>query len=119
MGLCSSPRLSQMSTANLIRRLTPSSARRAIRAALPISVHRRLRAIAHGTSQQRLLASLLPEHQWCVDHVDISNDVMEIRGWAIPPNGNHAAATFTVNGLPFRDITYPLDRKDVGRLFWY
>ncbi len=56
---------------------------------------------------------------WCVDHVNLDGNMLEISGWAIAPEGDPTKATFTVNGEEFHNIKYPLLREDIGRLFWY
>ena len=56
---------------------------------------------------------------WCVDHVAIEGDRIEIRGWAIAPGGNPASACFLLDGAPFDEVEYPSPRPDIERLFWY
>jgi SAM-dependent methyltransferase len=56
---------------------------------------------------------------WCVDDISIVGDHIEIRGWAIAPRGDPSNAAFLLDGEPFAEVSYPLERRDIGRLFWY
>lgn len=56
---------------------------------------------------------------WCIDHVDISEGNIEIRGWAFPPDGDPASGGFLLDGEPFPEVQFPTPRPDIERLFWY
>jgi len=56
---------------------------------------------------------------WCVDDVSVGPDGIEIRGWAIPPDGEPGNALFLIDGERFPQVTYPTHRPDIERLFWY
>lgn len=56
---------------------------------------------------------------WCVDFVSIDRGTIEIRGWAIPADQRSGPASFSINGRPFDSTTYPIERPDIGNLFWF
>ena len=56
---------------------------------------------------------------WCLDSVEISNDFVEIKGWALSPKGNCNENTFSINNEEFDSVKYPTARDDIGTLFWY
>jgi 2-polyprenyl-3-methyl-5-hydroxy-6-metoxy-1,4-benzoquinol methylase len=72
-----------------------------------------------GSEYGRLLRASMGTEPWCVDDVSIAGDRIEIRGWAIPPGGDPAAAGFRLDGEPFAEVEYPSPRPDIERLFWY
>jgi SAM-dependent methyltransferase len=65
------------------------------------------------------LRGMLGTEPWCIDHVSVANDQLEIGGWALAPSGRHSDLTFTVDGQDFERIEYPLPRSDLGRIFWF
>src|SRR5262245_36394311 len=66
----------------------------------------------------RKLPRLVAE-PWYIDQFRISGDRLVAVGWSLPVEeaapGNGA---FTVNGLPFDRLGYPLARPDVGAVLW-
>jgi 2-polyprenyl-3-methyl-5-hydroxy-6-metoxy-1,4-benzoquinol methylase len=64
-----------------------------------------------------LLNSISNTGLWYIDTLIYSDDNLEISGWAKAPNGIRSDVTFLVNEKEFDDITYPLLREDVGRVF--
>jgi SAM-dependent methyltransferase len=67
---------------------------------------------------RELDAALRPE-PWCIDEVRYDGEVFEMRGWALPPAGRHELVTFSLNGVEFTEVAYPLARADIGEVFWY
>lgn len=67
----------------------------------------------------KVLRSLMAVEPWCADFVQLSDDFIEIRGWAIARQGDFSKKSFTINGHEFEKISYPIIREDIGRLFWY
>ena len=68
--------------------------------------------------------SLLVSEPWMIDQltVDRKGDtvVVDMNGWAFPDPelGPASPGTFRINGKPFADICYPVDRAGVGTIFW-
>lgn len=56
---------------------------------------------------------------WCLDSVEINDDFVEIKGWALTPEGNYNEYTFSTNNEEFDIVIYPTLREDIGKLFWY
>jgi SAM-dependent methyltransferase len=56
---------------------------------------------------------------WCVDHAEVSDRTFEIRGWAVTRAGDPSAVSFTLNGRPFDEVEYPLDRPDIERIYQF
>jgi SAM-dependent methyltransferase len=56
---------------------------------------------------------------WCIDELTVENGILEMRGWALAPDGRHANLTFTVDDNEFGQVDFPLPRADLGRLFWF
>ena len=67
----------------------------------------------------KLLDSIVGPEPWVIDLITLSDDYIQIRGWALPPEANPSQVTFTINGKEFREINYPLDRTDIGEFFWF
>jgi SAM-dependent methyltransferase len=65
------------------------------------------------------LDSMLGVEPWCIDDISYREGILEITGWAVPPEGRHADVTFSVNDQEFERIIYPLPRTDVAQVFWY
>ena len=65
------------------------------------------------------LDSLVGPEPWVIDRITFTDDCFQIRGWALPPKSDPSLVTFTVNDREFREIHYPLDRKDIGDFFWF
>jgi SAM-dependent methyltransferase len=72
-----------------------------------------------STNYRTAMTQALGREPWCVDHVSIAGDAIEIRGWAIPPGGETAKVDFRIDGEPFAEVSYPVPRPDIERLFWY
>jgi hypothetical protein len=56
---------------------------------------------------------------WCLDSVEVNDDYVEIKGWALPPKRNYNAYAFSINNEEFDNVIYPTVREDIGKLFWY
>jgi SAM-dependent methyltransferase len=56
---------------------------------------------------------------WCIDDFSYDGETIEMSGWAIAPEGNHKAITFTVNDREFDEVEYPLARPDIAEVFWF
>lgn len=56
---------------------------------------------------------------WGVSALRLENGILEVEGWAFPPQEEAYPACFTVNGVPFEDISYPLPCDAIGEAFWY
>jgi SAM-dependent methyltransferase len=65
------------------------------------------------------LADALSPMPWCVDHVAIVDDHLEVQGWAFAPDLDTSRGTFLLDGAPFAHIKYPMVRPDIERVFWY
>jgi SAM-dependent methyltransferase len=65
------------------------------------------------------LREMLGVPPWCIDTVEIDGDMVEMRGWALAPAGDHAALTFALDGRDFDAIDFPLARADIERIFWF
>ncbi len=65
------------------------------------------------------LDALLVPQPWTIDELRHEDGVIEISGWALPPEGRAEDVTFTVDGEPFQEIEYPLPREDLTDIFWY
>ena len=65
------------------------------------------------------LLEMADESTWCVDSFSVTDDAVEIRGWALVPFDRYSPATFLLNGRPFDEIDFPRERADVGGVFWY
>jgi hypothetical protein len=67
----------------------------------------------------RLLDTMMGSEPWAIDHVRISDDQLEIRGWALSPNNDAESVLFTMNGKPFATMEYPNKRPETARVFWF
>jgi SAM-dependent methyltransferase len=56
---------------------------------------------------------------WGIDEIRTEDQTLEIKGWALPPEEGPQAAGFTLDGVPFEQIDYPLEREDIQRIFWW
>jgi len=56
---------------------------------------------------------------WAIDNTSVDDGTLTINGWALRPPGGAQNAVFTANGRPFDDQRFPLERGDLGDLFWY
>lgn len=52
-----------------------------------------------------------PTPPWWLESVVHSGDSLEIVGWALAPLGRSENLTFCLNGTPFEEVEYPLDRN--------
>jgi SAM-dependent methyltransferase len=68
---------------------------------------------------EQLLDQVLTPEPWCIEDVQYKGDLLEISGWALPPEGTHSRVGFTVNDQEFEQVEYPLLRTDVGKVFWF
>jgi len=50
---------------------------------------------------------------WILDKVEITDDALQIQGWALPPLSS-MPVKFLVNGQPFESIDYPIQSSDVA-----
>jgi 2-polyprenyl-3-methyl-5-hydroxy-6-metoxy-1,4-benzoquinol methylase len=67
----------------------------------------------------KVLRSMNQPTPWTIGHVEITDDTIEIRGWAIAPEGNHGRVGFLINDVTFDEIEYPRPRADIENIFWY
>lgn len=67
----------------------------------------------------QILKSIMDTESWCIDVLNVMDDVIEIKGWALPPQGDHSRVSFKINGREFEQINFPITRRDIGNLFWY
>jgi 2-polyprenyl-3-methyl-5-hydroxy-6-metoxy-1,4-benzoquinol methylase/uncharacterized protein YbaR (Trm112 family) len=67
----------------------------------------------------RILRSLVSPVLWTVDSLQVGYNSIEIRGWAIAPQGNHEQVSFMINDHEFDWSEYPTLREDIGRICWY
>lgn len=66
------------------------------------------------------LRSFVGAEPWCVDDVRLlPGGGLEIRGWAIPPQGAGRRVSFRINEQSFEEVEYPIARPDIERLFWF
>lgn len=68
---------------------------------------------------EQQLSEMLGVEPWCIDDLSLENGVLEMSGWALPPEGEHDDVTFTLNDRQFEEVNYPLPRPDIGQIFWY
>lgn len=67
---------------------------------------------------------MLISEPWTIDKLTITRAgdkvVVDMNGWAFPDPelGQNASGTFLINGQPFTDVSYPVDREHVGKVFW-
>ncbi|MBI3608475.1 MAG: class I SAM-dependent methyltransferase [Nitrospirae bacterium] len=64
-----------------------------------------------------LKGNLLGPTPWCVDFVHYNGTIFELRGWALPPKGDHGCVTFTLNGVEMQTVVYPIPRPDIAEIF--
>jgi len=56
---------------------------------------------------------------WGLEFIQLAHDFIEIRGWAVAPEGDCTVVSFAVNDKEFDQIDYSSPRADVGQIFWY
>jgi SAM-dependent methyltransferase len=79
-----------------------------------------LRESAGEQLRRRWLTRLMSTEPWCIDAVGLAGEVVEVKGWAIPPAEGHEAVTLTVNDRPFDEyVGFPGERPDVARLYGF
>ena len=67
---------------------------------------------------------MLVSEPWMIDQllVDRKGDtvVVDMNGWAFPDPelGSASPGTFLLNGKPFAEVRFPVDRAEVGAIFW-
>src|SRR5580658_7119402 len=87
---------------------------------------RRRKPLTRGSSETHTSSPrpLLAGEPWTIDsfqaHRSGKSVHIEMRGWALPDAELGAASPglFLLNGQPFPDIEYPIDREDVGHVMW-
>jgi SAM-dependent methyltransferase len=65
------------------------------------------------------MRDLLSPGQWSADLFELTEQGVEVRGWALAPDGDPARVGLTINGREFDSVEYPLLRPDLGDVFWY
>jgi 2-polyprenyl-3-methyl-5-hydroxy-6-metoxy-1,4-benzoquinol methylase len=65
------------------------------------------------------LRALVAAPPWCFDFVHVTDDSIEIRGWALVPPTGPAEVAFTLNDIEFDQVLFPLPWAKIGRTFWY
>lgn len=68
---------------------------------------------------QKWLSNIINIQPWCVDHLEWSAGQLMIRGWAIPPAGDHQRYCFKLNDANFAEVNYPLLRDDITSAYWF
>jgi len=66
-----------------------------------------------------IMQSVFNGPYWCVDYIEVSDDRLEIRGWAISDNTDPSINSFSFNGREFDEIEYPKERPDIENIFWF
>ena len=67
----------------------------------------------------------LAAEPWMIDslRIDRNDNIVrvDVSGWAFPDPelGASAPGLFLLNGQPFAEIHYPIDREEVGKIFWH
>jgi SAM-dependent methyltransferase len=67
---------------------------------------------------------MLASEPWMIDKLTIERRgesvVVDMNGWAFPDPelGPDSPGRFLINGQPFADVAYPVDRPEVGTIFW-
>ena len=67
---------------------------------------------------------MLVSEPWMIDRLTIDRQgdtvVADMNGWAFPDPelGPASPGQFLINGRPFADVHYPVDRQEVGTIFW-
>jgi trans-aconitate methyltransferase len=56
---------------------------------------------------------------WCVDFINLTDDYIEIKGWAVLKEVDFQHIIFSCNGEPFDQVTFPIHRKDIEKIFWF
>lgn len=72
-----------------------------------------------GSPYQQVMLARMGKSPWCIDYIQITGNTLEIRGWAVPPDGDPERAVFLLNGKPLEGVHYPLPRSDIGQFFWF
>ncbi len=67
----------------------------------------------------RELQALMDVEPWVIDYFQVTGDEVEIRGWAIPPQGDPARVGFSMNDRAYTQVDFPRPRQDIKDLFWY
>jgi hypothetical protein len=77
-------------------------------------------ADAEDALRADLVVQRLAAEPWYVDRVAIDGTHVAVAGWsmAVPGAREPAEGWFKVNGHRFDVIRYPLERRDVGDVFW-
>jgi len=80
--------------------------------------------VIESANDQWEQASMLVSEPWTIDRLAIDRKadtvVVDMNGWAFPdPDlGPKSPGTFLLDGKPFADVSYPVDREEVGAIFW-
>ncbi|MEO8158531.1 MAG: class I SAM-dependent methyltransferase [Betaproteobacteria bacterium] len=67
---------------------------------------------------------MLASEPWTIDRITVERDddsvTVDMNGWAFadPVLGPDAVGAFLMNGQPFAEVHFPVDRADVGAIFW-
>lgn len=67
---------------------------------------------------------MLISEPWNIDQLKIVREgdtvIVDMNGWALPDPelGQTSPGRFLINGRPFEDIYYPVDRVEVGDILW-
>jgi len=100
---------------NTINKLTKSPSLKIVRDTLKIALK-----LGFTEAYSRILFFQLEPHEhWNIDDLQFNDYSLEIKGWALAPQGNPLSGSFTINDKDFDRITYPILREDVKTIFWY
>lgn len=67
---------------------------------------------------------MLASEPWTIDSITVERHgdtcTVEMNGWAFPDPvlGQASHGNFLINGRPFAKIDYPIDRSEIGPIFW-
>ena len=67
-------------------------------------------------AQMRALSGPEP---WCIDAIRLHDGVLEVSGWAVPPEGVIGRMGFVVNNQAVTAVECGLPRPDVGTFYWF
>ena len=76
-------------------------------------------AVLEGALRESLTVPQLVAEPWYVDQVSIDGTRLSVAGWSMPVVETPPSdGWFSVNGRRFDSMRYPLQRADVGDVFW-
>lgn len=67
----------------------------------------------------KFLYPRIKSETWCLDSIQVNENFLEIKGWAIAPQIDHSKYSFSINNIEFDSVNYPTSREDIAKLYWY